>query len=125
VVHNHFGQGLRNNAPGAIHVIAHGQKGHGQVNYGKEAYLHGAGELRFKGGTIQNLYKQGAVRNIATFHQQITGGVFTNDTVRRSVDGCLACILGREAAARGVELTMEQIIKEKRKLEVDLKGLKA
>jgi predicted dehydrogenase len=125
VVHNHFGQGLANNAPGAIHVIAHGRKGYGQVNYGKEAYLHGAGELRFKGGVVENLYKLGAIRNITTFHQQVTGGNFTNDTVRRSVDGCLACILGREAAARGVELTMEQIIKENRRLEVDLKGLKA
>ncbi|MFZ9938514.1 MAG: Gfo/Idh/MocA family protein [Luteolibacter sp.] len=125
VVHNHFGQGLRNSTPGAIQVTAHGQKGHGVVNYGKEAYLHGAGELRFKGGTVENLYKQGAVRNIATFHQQVTGGIFTNDTVRRSIDGCLACILGREAAERGLELTMEQIIRENRKLEVDLTGLKA
>ena len=47
------------------------------------------------------------------------------DTVRRSVDGCLACILGREAADRGVELTMEQILQENRKLEVNLEGLKA
>jgi predicted dehydrogenase len=125
VVHNHFGQGLANNAPGAICVIAHGQKGHGQVNYGKEAWLNGSGELRFKGGAVQNLYKQGAVRNIATFHQQVTGGIFTNDTVRRPIDGCLACILGREAAARGTELTMEQVLKENRKLEVDLTGLKA
>ncbi|MCU0781563.1 MAG: hypothetical protein MUF04_10750, partial [Akkermansiaceae bacterium] len=125
VVHNHFGQGLANNAPGAIQVVAHGQKGHGLVNYGKEAYLHGAGELRFKGGTVENLYKQGAVRNIATFHQQVTGGIFANDTVRRSIDGCLACILGREAAARGTELTMEQILQENRRLEVDLTGLKA
>jgi hypothetical protein len=95
------------------------------VDYQKEAYLRGAGQLRFKGGPVENLYKNGAVRNIATFHQQVTGGIFTNDTVRRSVDGCLACILGREAAARGTEMTMEQLLKENRKLEPDLKGLKA
>ncbi len=95
------------------------------MDYHKDAYLHGAGQLRFKGGAVENLYKNGAARNIATFHQHITGGVFTNDTVRRSVDGCLACILGREAAARGTELTMEQLLKENRKLEPDLRGLKA
>jgi hypothetical protein len=78
-----------------------------------------------RGGKIENLYTQGAVRNIATFHHNVTGGVFTNDTVRRSVDGCLARILGREAAARGTELTMEQLLKENHKLQPDLTGLKA
>lgn len=125
VVHNHFGQGLANNAPGAIQVVAHGQKGYAQVDYNGETFLHGAGELRYKGGKVVNLYSEGVVRNIASFHQNITGGVFTNDTVRRSVDGCLACILGREAAARGTEMTMEQLLKENRKLEPDLTGLKA
>jgi hypothetical protein len=45
--------------------------------------------------------------------------------VERSIDGCLACILGREAAARGQELTMEQLLKENKKKPVDLTGLKA
>jgi predicted dehydrogenase len=125
VVHNHFGQGLANHTPGTIRVVAHGQKGHGQVDYMKEAYLHGAGALRFKGGAVENLYQAGAERNIASFHQQVTGGIFTNDTVRRAVDGCLTCILGREAAARGTELTMEELLKENRRLEVNLEGLKS
>jgi myo-inositol 2-dehydrogenase / D-chiro-inositol 1-dehydrogenase len=125
VVHNHYGQGLKNQTPGALRVIAHGPNGHGQIDYMKEAYLHGRGNLRFKGGSVENLYKNGAVRNIATFHQQVGGGIFTNETVRRSVDGCLACILGREAAVRGVELTMEQLLAENKKLQPDLTGLKA
>jgi myo-inositol 2-dehydrogenase/D-chiro-inositol 1-dehydrogenase len=124
VVHNHFGQGLANQTPGAIRVIAHGANTHGQVDYYKEGFVLGGGELRFK-GAVENLYAQGAVRNIATFHQNVSNGVFTNDTVRRSVDGCLACVLGREAAARGAELTMEQLLKENRKLQTDLTGLKA
>jgi hypothetical protein len=41
------------------------------------------------------------------------------------VDGCLARILGREAAARGTELTMEQLLKENHTLQPDLTGLKA
>jgi len=125
VVHNHYGQGLKNQAPSTLRVIAHGERGHAQVDYMKEAYLYGAGKLRFKGGPVENLYKNGAVSNIATFHQQVTAGMFVNDTVKRSVDGCLTCILGREAAARGAELTMEQLLKENRRLEPDLKGLKA
>lgn len=125
VIHNHYGQGLKNRTPAAIRVIAHGAKGHGQVDYMKEAYLHGFDQMSFRGGAVVNLYKNGAVRNIATFHEQVTRGIFTNETVRRSVDGCLACILGREAAARGLELTMSQLLKENQKLQPDLTGLKA
>jgi len=88
----------------------------------KETDLHGSDKLRFKRGPVENLCKNGAVRNIATFHQQVTGAIVINDTVRRSVDGFLACILGREAAARGAEMTMEQLLKENRTLEPDLRG---
>lgn len=125
VVHNHYGQGLPNGAPGMIQVVAHGRKNIAQVDYYKEAYIHGSGPMRFKGGPVAKLYQAGAVRNIATFHQQVTDGDFTNETVPRAIDGCLACILGREAAARNTELTMEQVLKENRKLEVDLTGLKS
>jgi predicted dehydrogenase len=125
VVHNHYGQGLPNGAPGMIQVLAHGRNNVARVDYYKEAHVHGNGPMRFKGGAVENLYKNGAVRNIATFHQQVTDGVFTNETVRRAIDGCLACILGREAAARNTELTMEQVLKENRKLEIDRTGLKA
>ncbi|MFM7182932.1 MAG: Gfo/Idh/MocA family protein [Verrucomicrobiales bacterium] len=125
VVHNHFGQGLANATPGAIKAVAYGSKNLAQVDYYKEAYLHGDGPLRFKGGPVDNLYKNGAVRNIATFYQQVTDGGFSNETVRRSVDGCLTCILGREAAARNITLTMEKLLRENRKLEVDLTELKA
>ncbi|MGA2246610.1 MAG: hypothetical protein ABSH48_16585 [Verrucomicrobiota bacterium] len=75
-------------------------------------------------GTVENLYEAGAKRNIATFYENITDGHFENETVERSVDGVLDCILGREAATRRVRLTMEQLLKENRKLEVDLTGLK-
>ena len=45
--------------------------------------------------------------------------------MRRSVDGALATILGREAAARRSRLTMDDRLKEHRRLEVDLRGLKS
>jgi hypothetical protein len=41
------------------------------------------------------------------------------------VDSALTCILGREAAARKTRLTMDQVIKENRKREVNLTGLKS
>ena len=72
---------------------------------------------------VENLYEAGAVRNIATFYKNVTEGHFQNETVQRSVDGVLACILGREAAARSIRLTWENLIKENKRLEVDLPGL--
>ena len=54
------------------------------------AKLHGSGPLRFKGGVVGNLYKLGALRNIATFHQQVTGGIAPDQAntaaVRRGLD---------------------------------------
>jgi hypothetical protein len=41
------------------------------------------------------------------------------------VEGTLTAILGREAAARRRSLTMEELIRENKKLKVDLTGLKA
>ena len=49
---------------------------------------------------------------------------YDNPTVRRAVDGTLTAILGREAAARGRYLTMDELIKENKRLQVDLHGLK-
>ena len=72
-----------------------------------------------------DLYPAGAKRNIATFYENVTAGRFENPTVRRAVDGCLTCILGREAAARHGRLTMDELLKENKRVEVDLSGLKA
>jgi hypothetical protein len=41
------------------------------------------------------------------------------------VDGCLTTILGREAAARHGRMTMDELLKENKRLEVDLSGLKS
>ena len=71
-----------------------------------------------------DLYTAGAVRNIASFHKAVVGGKVGNPTVERAVDGCLTCILGREAAARRRRLTMEELLKEDARLEVDLTGLR-
>ena len=72
-----------------------------------------------------NLYEAGAVRNIATFYDDVVAGRHENPTVRRSVDGALTTILAREAGRRKTRLTMEELLRENARLEVDLKGLKA
>jgi predicted dehydrogenase len=94
-----------------------------KIGYGGKAFIRG-GSQHYAGGTIDDLYRAGAVRNIATFHQQITAGNFANETVRMGIDSCLATILAREACLRKGRMTMEELRKENRKLEVDLTGLK-
>jgi predicted dehydrogenase len=123
MVHNHYGQGLGNNAEGELICRIHGTKAHAVVNYYGKAFLRG-GPKHFGGGPVENLYEAGAVRNIAAFYRNIIANQFENDTVPRAVDGVLTCVLGREAANRHGRLTMDALLKENKKLEVDLKGLK-
>ncbi len=95
-----------------------------RIGYGGRAFIRG-GPKHYAGGTIDDLYQAGAVRNIAAFHQQITEGNCANETVRMGIDSCLATILGREACLRKGRMTMEELLKANRQLEVDLTGLKA
>ena len=124
LVHNHFGQGLGNNTDGELSCRVYGRAANALVNYWGKAYVRG-GPKHYPGGQVENLYEAGAVRNIAAFHQNVCEGRFENETARRAVDGVLTCILGREAAARRTRLTMDDLLKENKRLEVDLTGLKA
>jgi predicted dehydrogenase len=102
----------------------HGLAASARIGYDGTSFLRG-GPKHFGGGKVEDLYKQGAVRNIATFYQSVVEKQCDNPTVQRAVDGTLTAILGREAAMRGVRITMEELIKENRKLHVDLSGLDA
>jgi len=124
LVHNHFGQALKNNTDGELSCRVFGQTANALVNYWGKAYVRG-GAKHYPGGPVENLYAAGAARNIAAFHQNVCEGRFENETARRAVDGVLTCILGREAAARRTRLTMDELLKENKRLEVDLTGLKA
>lgn len=124
LVLNHAGQSLKNNTQGSLVCQVYGVEANAQINYWGKAFVRG-GSKHFGGGTIANLYLDGAQRNIASFHQSIVEGRSDNPTVRRAVDGALATILGREAAARHTRLTMDELLKENKRLEVDLRGLKA
>lgn len=83
------------------------------------------GAMPYAGGSTGNLYTDGAVANIAEFHESITGGRYHNPTVAPSVRSNLTTILGRTAAYRRAELTWDQMMKEAEKLEFPTTGLKA
>jgi predicted dehydrogenase len=120
----HVTQALDNNFEvTTLSASFYGMKATGRLQYGGKVYILG-GDNHYS-GQMGNIYNEGAERNIASFYQNITGGQFANETVQRAVDGHLTGILGREAAARQTRLTMNELIKENKKLEVDLSGLKA
>jgi predicted dehydrogenase len=94
-----------------------------------ETHYSGKVTLRTKedayNGDSRNLYQDGAVRNIATFHECIVKGDFSNPTVAPSVRSNLTTILGRAAAYSGKEVTWDEMIRRNERWEFPLKELKA
>lgn len=124
LVWTHRCQALKNVQDSLIRCEIYGDTAYAQINYWGKSYLRG-GKMQFGGGPIDSLYDQGAVRNVATFYQNVISNDFTNPTVKQAVDDALTAVLGREAAARGGELTMEKIIAENLAIKFDTKSLKA
>lgn len=126
VILNHRGQAMKNNADDdGLCCKIYGDAAMAQINYWGKAFVRG-GKGHFGGGKVENLYEAGAKRNIEAFHKKVTQGDCNNeDTVKHAIDSVLTCILGREAGIRGEKLTMEQVIKENKKLPVNLEGLTA
>lgn len=122
IVHNHNAQALKNFSGDDLSCRVYGQTGNALLTYWGKAQFRSYDDVF--NGEVETLYEAGVLRNIERFYQDVTLERVTNDTVPRAVDGALACILGREAAARGGKLSMEQVLKENRRLEVDLTGLK-
>lgn len=87
----------------------------GVVLKGKEAYR----------GDEANLYTTGAQANIAEFYQQIIQGDARNRTVAPSVRANLTAVLGREAAYRGSEVTLTQLLEAGTRLQPNLEGLES
>ena len=124
VLWTHAVQAMNNNADiTTLSASIFGQSATAHIQYGGKVYVRG-GPKHYVGSCSAGIYEQGAVRNIAAFYRDIVEGHFENATVQRAVDGTLTAILGREAAARRRYLTMEELLQENKKLEVDLKGLK-
>ncbi|MCX7008746.1 MAG: Gfo/Idh/MocA family oxidoreductase [Kiritimatiellaeota bacterium] len=122
----HVTQSLNNNADfsdltaSVFGVTATARLGY----YNGKVYVRG-GDKHFVGTVSGGIYTEGAARNVADFHRNITEGHFENATAKRAVDGHLTAILGREASARRTRLTMDELLKENKKLTVDLTGMKA
>ena len=75
--------------------------------------------------SVGDLYTSGTVVNINEFRDAIIKGDCSNLTVAPSVRSNLTAILGREAAYRRQELTLAALLKEGKKLEPNLAGLKS
>ena len=124
LIHEHQSLALPNRAEGELSCSVFTETSHAVINYwGKSHFLRRHKDPPFEAEVV-NLYDAGATRNIASFYDDILAGKCENPTVRRAVDGCLTSILGREASARKQRLTMEELIKENKRVEVDRTGLK-
>jgi len=121
---NHRGEHLKNRSEFRCECFAQGRDGYVETGYtGRVRILGNRGGYR--GGDVVDLYPRGAERNIDTFHTSIVNGIYDNPTVEPSVNATLATILGREAAKRNTKLTWDEVIRENRRLEVDLNGLQS
>ena len=74
---------------------------------------------------VGDLYNSGTVINIAEFADTIIKGDYSNPTVAPSARSTLTAVLGREAAYRRTELTLDELIKEGKKLEPNLTGCRS
>jgi len=119
---SHFSEHFANRYSGNIGCIAYGQGGYLETNYFKKTWMLG-GKQPYRGDVPDNLYVNGARRNIATFHDSIVQGLYDNPTVPSSVESNLTAILGREAARRQTTLTMKQVLDAQETLTLDLSGL--
>jgi myo-inositol 2-dehydrogenase / D-chiro-inositol 1-dehydrogenase len=123
LVWTHTGQSLNNQEDWALGFRAYGETATAVVNYRGKSYLHG-GAKHYGARNVESLYDQGAIRNIATFYDNIMHRRFDNPTVQNAVDDVLTAVLGRESAIRAACVTMEELLKENRETPFDLSGLK-
>jgi len=96
------------------HATAH-------ISYGGDVFVRG-GPKHYSGAASGSIYGDGAKANIAEFYRTVTAGKFDNATAHRSVDSHLTAIWVVRPPWRGVRLTMDELLKENRKLKVDLTG---
>jgi hypothetical protein len=120
---NYHGEYLTNHSDYLCDCSAQGRDGWIETSYTTRVRILGT-KGGWRGGDVVNLYLAGAERNIATFHRCVTAGVCDNPTLEPGVSTTLTAILGREAARRRTRLTLNEVLRENRRLEPDLTGLK-
>jgi myo-inositol 2-dehydrogenase/D-chiro-inositol 1-dehydrogenase len=101
----------------------YGTEGTVDTHYSGEVSI--LGKNPYAGGKAENMYANGAIRNIATFYDSVTKGDCSNPTVAPSVRSNMTTILGRTAAYRHAEVTWEEVARSRERLQANLKGLKA
>ena len=107
-------EGIRNRMFGSDGVL--------ETAYGDTTMIRG--KHFYRGGKSPGIYKEGAVVNIATFHDSIQNADYTNPTVPEGVRSNLVTILGRTAAYEKRVVTWDEMLKKNEKLDPGLKGLK-
>ena len=112
--HGTIPEGIRNRVFGSQGVI--------ETEYGGQVLIRG--ENFYQGGMTSQIFREGAVKNIAAFYKNITEGEFINPTVEPSVRSNLVTILGRSAAYEQRPVYWHQLMASDEKLEADLGGLK-
>jgi len=120
---NHRGEHMRNTHGFQCSCFAFGQDGYLETNYTGKVSIRG-NKGGYRGGELTNLYVDGIRRNLDTFHNSIVNGIYDNPTVQPGIDSTLATILGREAAGSNTKVTWDEMIRENKKIEVDLTGLR-
>jgi predicted dehydrogenase len=113
------GQGTR---PEGIRNRMFGSQGVLETEYGGQVLIRG--KQFYRGGETPTIYEQGAVSNIAAFHDAIQRADYSNSTVAESVRSNLLAILGRTAAYKGSVVTWDELQRSDERLVPDLKGLK-
>ena len=99
-----------------------GTEGAIDTHYAGEVSIKG--KANYAGGQDGNLYTTGAVRNIATFYDQVTSKRLDYSTVAPSVRSNLTTILGRTAAYKVAEFTWDELMRSEERLDPHLTGLK-
>jgi hypothetical protein len=113
------GQGTR---PEGIRNRMFGSEGVLETEYGGQVLIRG--KQFYRGGETPTIYEQGAVSNIAAFHEAIQREDYGNQTVAESVRSNRLTILGRTAAYTGSLVTWDELQRSDERLTPDLTGLK-
>jgi len=109
--------------PEGIRIRLFGTEGVLEAEYGGQVLIRG--KHFYRGGETPTIYEQGAVSNIAAFHNAIQRRDTSNPTVEESVRSTLVSILGRTAAYKKRVVTWDEMLSGNERLSPDLNGLKA
>lgn len=120
---NHCGEHVKNKHQFLCTASAFGREGYIETSYTGNSFVR-ANEGGYEGGAATNLYNEGIKRNLDNFYKKVTGAAYDNSTVETSVNSTLATILGREAGARNGLVTWDELVRENKRVAVDLTGLK-